>query len=349
LKAQRFDPAPEAIFSGGDYNYGRFGTPFGRANMLDVDRLYAYRVPRIVKDWRLKEWQAYQFGDERWFFFAVLMNAKISSFVQFIAYDRERKAKYAFKRFLPGSMFRFPETLSGSNVYYRGSRTYLESACDYEHGSMQVTVVHGSRTPSRRFSGCFKFSCAPRSAAPNVVCLPFGLGRAMYSTKILMPMEGEFAVAGDSYVLEGPSSMGIIDDHKGYYPYRMRYDWVTGFGKDPRGRRVAFNLTDNQARDPERYNENCLWINGRVWPLPPVKVTRPGGDTGEWIVQDTEGMVDLVFVPEVANNDRFNLGFIESDYAGPLGSFRGFLRNGEGDKIQAEHLYGMGERQFLRM
>jgi len=143
--------------------------------------------------------------------------------------------------------------------------------------------------------------------------------------------------------------MGIIDDHKGYYPYRMRYDWVTGFGNDAKGRRVAFNLTDNQARDPERYNENCLWINGRVWPLPTVKVTRPGGDAGEWIVQDTEGMVDLVFVPEVANDDRFNLGFIESDYAGPLGSFRGFLRNGEGEKIQAERLYGMGERQFLRM
>jgi hypothetical protein len=349
LKGQRFDPAPDTVVSGGDYNYGRFSTPFGRANMLDIERLYAYRVPRIVKEWRLKEWQAYQFGDARWFFFAVLMNAKISSLVQFIAYDRERRLRYGFKRILPGSMFRFPETLSGSNVYYRGSRTYLESACDYSRGSMQVTVVHGSRSPSRRFSGCFKFSCAPKSAAPNVVCLPFGLDRAMYSTKILMPMEGEFAVAGDSYVLEGPSSMGIIDDHKGYYPYRMRYDWVTGFGNDAKGRRVAFNLTDNQARDPERYNENCLWINGRVWPLPTVKVTRPGGDAGEWIVQDTEGMVDLVFVPEVANDDRFNLGFIESDYAGPLGSFRGFLRNGEGEKIQAERLYGMGERQFLRM
>jgi hypothetical protein len=59
-------------------------------------------------------------------------------------------------------------------------------------------------------------------------------------------------------------------------------------------------------------------------------------------------MVDLVFVPQVANGDRFNLGIVESDYSGPLGSFRGIIRNGEGEKIQAERLYGMGERQFLR-
>jgi hypothetical protein len=349
LKGRPFEPAPETVVAGGEFNYGRFGAPFGRANMLDNERLYAYRVPRAVRNWRLKEWQAYQFGDSRWFFLAVLYNAKTLSLAQFIAYDRERKARYGFKRVLPGGLFRFPETLTGSNVYYRGSRSYLESACDYEGGSMQVTVVHGSRSPGRRFSGRFRFSCAPRSAAPNVVCLPFGLNRAMYSTKILMPMEGEFAAAGESFSLEGPSSMGIIDDHKGFYPYRTRYDWVTGFGSDSRGRRVGFNLTDNQARDPSRYNENCLWINGRIWPLPPIKVTRPQGDSGEWIVQDTEGMVDLVFVPQVPNGDRFNFGFIENDYAGPIGSFRGILRNGEGEKIQAERLYGMGERQFLRL
>ncbi len=349
MRTPTFEPAPESIVDGsGQLNYGRFGSPFRRANMLDVDRLYAYRMPRVLKDWRLKEWQAYQFGDSRWFFFASLVNAKIASFVQFLAYDRERKLRYGFRRFLPGGMFAFPETLTGSNVYYRGPRSYLESACDFDRGSAQVTVVHGSRAPSRRFSGRFEFSCSPKSSAPNVVCLPFGLGRAVYSTKLLMPMRGEFAVAGESFAFEGPSSMGILDDHKGFYPYRMRYDWLTGFGNDAKGRRVAFNLTDNQARDPERYNENCLWINGRVWPLPTIKVTRPQGDSGEWIVQDTEGMVDLVFIPELANDDRFNLGLIESDYAGPIGSFRGFIRNGEGEKIKAERLYGMGERQFLR-
>jgi hypothetical protein len=348
LKGRGFEPSPECIVEKGAFALGRFGTPFRRANMLDVSHPFHYPIPRILKNWRLKEWQAYQFGDQRWFFFASLHNAKVCSLVLFIAYDRERKKRYLIRRFIPGGIFRFTESLSGSNVYYRGARTLLESACDFDSGSIRFTVMRGSRDPERRFSGRFHFSCLPKVSAPNVVCLPLGLNRAMYSTKILMPMEGEFSVGGESHRFEGPSSMGILDDNKGYYPYRLRYDWLTGFGIDAKGRRMGFNLTDNQVRDQTRYNENCLWINNKVWPLPPVKVTRPQGSSGDWIIQDTEGMVDLIFTPEVSNDVRFNLGVIESDYHGPLGSFRGFVANGEGEKIQAELLYGVGEKEYLR-
>jgi hypothetical protein len=348
MKGKAFEPAPEAIVADGQFALGRFGTPFRKLNMLDVVRPFHYRIPRIVKSWRLKEWQAFQFGDKRWFFFASLYNAKVCSMVLFIAYDRETKRKYVVRRLLPGSFFRFADSLSGSDVYYHGARTLLESACDYDSGTIQLSIVRGSRKAERRFSGRFRFSCTPKVSAPNVVCLPLSLNRAMYSTKILMPMEGEFSLGGESFRFEGPDSMGILDDHKGYYPYQLRYDWVTGFGADAKGRRVGFNLTDNQVKDQVRYNENCLWINNKVWPLPPVKVTRPQGPTGEWIIQDTEGMVDLVFTPELKNDVRFNLGIIESDYNGPLGSFRGFIKNGEGEKIQAELLYGAGEKEYLR-
>ena len=348
MKSKGFDPAPDAIVEKGAFALGRYGTPFCRANMLDVSHPFHYPVPRALKDWRLKEWQSYQFGDQRWYFLASLLNAKTCSFVQFIAYDRERKKRYLVRRILPGSIFRFSESLSGADVYYRGARTLIDSTCDFDAGSMQFTVARGSRSPERRFSGRFRFACGPKQASPSVVCLPLGLNRAMYSTKILMPMEGEFSIGGESHRFEGPGSMGIIDDNKGYYPYQLRYDWVSGFGADAKGRRVGFNLMDNQVRDPARYNENCLWINNKVWPLPPVKVTRPQGSSGDWIIQDTAGMVDLVFKPELANDQRFNLGIIETDSSGPIGSFRGFLSNGEGEKIQAELLYGAGERKYLR-
>ena len=348
MKGRGFDPSPETIVDKGAFALGRFGTPFRRANMLDVSHPFHYRVPRAIKDWRLKEWQAYQFGDQRWHFLASLYNAKICGFVLFIAYDRERKKRYLIRRMLPGSIFRFSESLTGSDVFYRGARTLIESACDIDTGSMQLTVVRGSPNPEHRFSGRFRFSCGPKVSSPNVVCLPLGLNRAMYSTKILMPMEGEFSIGGESHRFEGRGPMGIIDDHKGYYPYRLSYDRASGFGVDAKGRRIGFNLTDNQVRDQTRYNENCLWINNKVWPLPPVKVTRPHGPAGEWIIQDTQGMVDLVFNPELANDLRFNVGIVESDYHGPLGSFRGFISNGEGEKIQAELLYGVGEKEYLR-
>jgi hypothetical protein len=348
LRGKCFDDAPESVVSKGEFEYGRFGTPFGRANMLDVERPFLYRIPRFVKDWRLKEWRAFQFGDERWFFFTALYNAKTLSIALFYAYDRERKRRYGFQKPIPGSAFSFGESLSGTRTAYRAGKAFLEYECEYTQGRVKVTAQRYESPASRSFAGAFRFSCNPKVAAPESVCLPLGMNRAMYSTKVLMPFEGEFTVGNEVFGFGGPGAMGIMDDHKGYYPYRLRYDWVTGFGLDQKGRRSGFNLTDNQVRDQSKYNENCLWINNRIWPLPPVKVTRPHGPAGDWIVQDTEGLVDLVFAPEVPNDLRFKLGLVETDYHGPFGSFRGLIKNGEGEKIQAELLYGAGEQKYLR-
>jgi hypothetical protein len=348
LSGKCFDNAPESVVTKGEFEYGRFGTLFGRANLLDVERPFLYRIPRLVKYWRLKEWQAFQFGDQRWFFFTSLYNAKTLSMALFYAYDRERKRRYGFQRPIPGSAFSFGESLSGAAVAYRGPLRFLEYDCEFGSGRIQISAQRYDRDSGRSFAGEFRFSCGPKVAAPEAVCLPLGMNRAMYSTKLLMPFEGEFTVGNEVFRFGAPGAMGIMDDHKGYYPYRLHYDWVTGFGLDQKGRRAGFNLTDNQVRDQAKYNENCLWVNNKIWPLPPVKVTRPQGIGGEWIIQDTEGLVDLVFVPEVPNDVRFNLGFIESDYHGPLGSFRGVVKNGEGEKVQAELLYGAGEQKYLR-
>jgi hypothetical protein len=316
--------------------------------MLDVERPFLYPLPRFVKNLRLKEWRAFHFGDERWFFFSALYDAKLASLATFHAYDRETKKHFGIQRIVPGSIFSFGESLSGSRIAYRGSRTFIEFQSELDKGFAQIAVLSNSRNQKRRFSGRFRFAWVDKSSASESVCLPLGMNRAMYSTKTFMPLEGEFSAGGETRRITGSSAMGVFDDHKGYYPWRMRYDWVSGFGLDPKGRRIAFNLTDNQVRDQVKFNENCLWINNRVWPLPPVRVTRPHGAEGEWVIQDTEGMVDLIFVPELRNDIRFRLGVIDADYHGPFGAFRGVIKNGEGEKLLADSLYGAGEQKYLR-
>jgi len=171
----------------------------------------------------------------------------------------------------------------------------------------------------------------------------------MYSTKALMPASGSLK-AGDLVHSFDPSmAIGIFDDHKGYYPYNLHYDWVTGFGFDRKGRKVGFNLTDNQVENQTKYNENRLWLDDEIHPLAPVKITRPFGRTSPWNIQDTEGMVDLVFTPEVSHDIALNLGLAEVDYAGPFGRFEGRLRSPSGELIVASGLYGMGEDKRMRI
>lgn len=343
------DDAPQSIVEGGDFRYGRFSSPFSRVNMLDVARPYHYPVPDLVKRLRLKQWQAFQFGNSRWYFFTALYSAPPLNLAIFIAYDRERKRRVGFRKGFPGRPYAFTESLSSSSIAYRRRKTHFSASTRWDEGYIELEASHKGRDAASSFSGHFRMATTPQQAAPISVCLPLGLNRAMYSTKALMPLTGEFHLGTDTWKFEGPDSMGVLDDHKGYYPWNLHYDWVSGFGSDPKGRRVGFNLTDNQVRDQARYNENCLWINNRIYSLPPVKMTRPSGPMGEWIIQDTEGLVDLVFIPEAANDIHFNLGLVATDYHGPFGSFRGMIRNGSGEKIEAERLYGAGEDKTMRL
>lgn len=342
------DQAPEALVVEGKFQFGRYASPPGRLNMLDVSRPYHYPVLRFIKRTRLKDWQAFQFGDERWFFFTALYTAKLFSLVIFYAYDRESKKRHGFKHLIPGKAFSFSDSLSGSRVSWGRKRKHFSAECFFKDGRIALDMACVHRNVERSMTGHFEFSCAPSQSAPLSVCLPLGMNRAMYSTKLLMPMTGTFTIGGAEHRFETPAAMGVMDDHKGFYPYILRYDWVSGFGLDAKGRRVGFNLTDNQVRDQERFNENCLWINNRIYSLPPVKVTRPQGASGEWIIQDTEGMVDLVFVPTVPNDLVFNAGLLAADYHGPMGRFRGVIKNGTGEKIDAELLFGAGEQKYLR-
>jgi hypothetical protein len=306
-------------------------------------------VPELVKRYRLKQWQTYQFGDGRWYFYAAFYSAPPISQVHFFAYDRERKRKLGFRRVFAGRTLGFAEGLASSSLSFSRHRLHLTAECRWDEGSIDIAVSSRSRDPSSSFSGQFRLASLSQQAAPISVCLPLGLNRAMYSTKALLPLSGEFHLGGDSWKFEGPDAMGVLDDSKGYYPWVMHSSWVSGFGCDAKRRRIGFSLSDNPVKDQARDNENCLWINNRIYSLPPVKMTRPLGPMGEWIIQDTEGLVDLVFVPEAANDLRFNLGVLAADYHGPIGGFRGMIRNGSGEKIEAERLYGIGEDKSLRL
>ena len=49
-------------------------------------------------------------------------------------------------------------------------------------------------------------------------------------------------VGADTYRLTAHDALALLDDHKGYYPYVMRWDWVTSATRDGRGRALERGL-----------------------------------------------------------------------------------------------------------
>ncbi|MDR1278791.1 MAG: DUF2804 domain-containing protein, partial [Treponema sp.] len=106
---------------------------------------------------------------------------------------------------------------------------------------------------------------------------------------------------------------------------------------------------ENQAREPFKNNENALWINGELSPLPPVRITMPGGIESDWIIQDVEGMVDLVFTPAEQIRYGTNTVITHTEYETPLGCYNGTLVRAGGEQIQVRNLWGMGAKLYLRV
>jgi hypothetical protein len=338
----------EKLVVDGNYVYGSFSGPFDHANILDVRRPYHYPLPRFIKNLRINEAQTFQFGTDEFFAYADLYNAKLFTLLYFNFYDKIENKRYSYWRFLIGSHLDISDTLLDSDTLYRDGK--FDIAVLSRLSSYRISFrgsIHAYRgKPDVDFDIVFNHSA--QKITPLVSSIPYGLNRAVYSYKAPAPASGLLRIGDRQFEITEENSLGVFTDQKGFYPYITTLDWVTGMGRDPAGRRISFNLSDNHVPNQNLYNENALWIDEILYPLPAIKMTRPNGPSGDWIVQDMEGMVDLLFKPKVMNSMHVNVIFAESDYHGPFGSFEGWFMTQTGERIPVEGLYGMGKKKRLR-
>ena len=183
---------------------------------------------------------------------------------------------------------------------------------------------------------------------PMVVALPFEGGRAMYSHKAVLPVEGVLELGARSIEFKVGASYALVDIHKGYYPFVMTWHWATG-AMWKEGQLLGFNLTNNQVDDQRQFNENGLWVDGHLSPLPAVRFEfDPRAPLRPWRVRDSFGRVDLEFLPDTLRSVDIKLGLLRSRYRGPFGYFKGSIVDDVGVHHDLEGAYGMCEDFYLR-
>lgn len=346
---------PSRLVVDGRLQHGTYQAPFRQTNALDAEIVAPWRWPEPVRRWRLKEWQALQLGNDRLFGMVALFDAKVLALVQVKLYDRVTRRKMLYEAKVAPWTLQLSSTLLDSEVAHRqrGQRVAFRNRLRDGRVTVELELDRGLRRPALagRLTGWAD------GVRPMVTCQPFGGGRGMYSHKALLPAEGWLDVGGERIVFGRADSHVLLDDHKGFYPYVMRWDWVTAAGRDPAGRLVGFNLTRNQCVEPDRYGENGFWIDGELHLLPPVRFTRlpkrrfgrgARDGTGEWRIRDQRGQVDLRFDATVGGRVDVNALLIRSRYRGPFGTFRGRLVADDGEVLDVEDLFGMGEDFYLR-
>jgi hypothetical protein len=326
----------------GEVRYGTFSGPIADVNLIDACP-WPLPVPRPLRALRLKEWQAFQFGNRTHFGVVALFNAKLVALAQVKLYDRRQRRLVSFERKLPGWAFDVPRNLLHSACEWSDSGALVRFENRLADGRLEVVMDIAETSAHPAIRG--RLVADARGSEPQVVSIPFARGHGMYSHKAHLPVTGELWVASERVAFSQHDSVLCVDDHKGFYPYVMRWDWLVGAGFDEHGVRIGLNLTRNESRDPEQFNENCLWIDGKRHLLPSVGFTR---DDRCWRIRDQAGEVNVEFDVEASSQVEFDAWVIESRYRGPFGQLRGHVTGPSGANVSLEGFAAMGEDFYLR-
>lgn len=328
--------APDAIVTNGRAVFGAFDGAIKNLNICEAYRPLSLRLPRFLNNLRIKEWEAYEVCFDEGFICGAVYDLGAAVFNVLMFYDRSAKTVVA------NQIFSYPRKCVENSLINSANRLKTgafeaEIKNHIEDGKVFIKADYSPKSKKRvpmavnlAFTAC---------AEPGVTVMPLGENRPLYTHKGFFKAEGSIKIGGRVFSMN-ENSVGIIDDHKGYYPRHMHYDWVTCMGVR-KGEPLGLNLCKNQALEPEKYCENILWQGGRLHLLPTVDFEHL--DNGDWRVFDKHGAVELLF----HIGDRYTLKkkllLHRADYAAPFGTISGHVLDNDGNKILLDSLTGMGE------
>ncbi len=346
-------PTPDAIVENGEVHFGTFDMPFKSLNLLDTVKPCGPKMPESMKASRLTEWEAFEVHmDEGALISAVYKTGPIG-FSIFVWYDKKENKIYSWRNLVPKKKSRVAAQLVDDYCYLKTKHSEYKIENDFLNGKAHAKGF--TKGKSGEFSIDISFDRI--SPLANGV-MPLGRNKdgsfrnALYSEKDFFKATGTITVNGKAYVTN-ERSVGIIDDHKGFYPFNAHYDWLTTMGQiDDNGvkRYFAFNLTRNQSVDQPKYNENVIWVGNESFPMPPVVFTHKNGKkkADEWHVTDEQGL-GLVDVTFKLNRTFYMPIPLMCYYALPFGTISGYVTDTNGKKYVVDGMIGIGEDKTTHM
>jgi hypothetical protein len=327
---------------------GTWNQPFEKVDLLEIRKPYRYPLPGWARDSRIKEWECFSAQNDHFLLEALLCNVKLYRMAQVLLYDKENKEKFIFRKFIPGTGWQFPLSLSNATVDSHSFHFYfrIHTWLDADKVNLDINIEATRRRPALTAHLAYNIT---RDVTPMVVSLGIADRRIMYAYKALAPVRGDMVFDGRHISLKRDTCSGFFCDYKGFFPYRMQETICSAMGFDTENRRFGFHIAENQTKETNKNNENALWVNGRLTPLPPVRITMADDPDAVWVIQDVEGMVDLTFTPKEQNYSEAQLIFTTAEFNAPLGYYNGMLVNAEGEQIHVRNLFGTGEKLYLRV
>lgn len=349
---RRSVPTPKSISDGnGRCVFGTFESEFEELDLVKLKR--PTRAPQALNKLKLTLWEAVEVNLPCGMFLAACCDMGLIGKCVHLFFDKRTGKVYDFDATLKPRVASVAKNLLGGSVTRAAfSGGEIEFVNTFEAGKCRVSGRH-KNADGDKVEYEFELS---RVSRPSVVSIPFphSNNRPLYSQKDLFKASGHIVINGERIDADDGCA-AVVDDHKGFYPRRAHYDWVSTMGTietDGERRFFGINLTRNQSIDQRDYNENLIWLEGETSLLPPVVFGRePTCDRFDgratWRVTDEYDMVNVSFDVVGINPMIIHALVVSIDYYVAFGTLSGYVRDENGKKYILDGMAGMGEDKTL--
>lgn len=354
---------PESIVDeNGKCVFGTFDKEFKKMDLLKLKK--PTKAPNCMNKYKLTLWEATEVNLKNGILLLAVSDMAFFGKIIVVFYDKRSKTVYTWDESIPTKNTTIaPNLLDGSICEATSEFNHIKYVNDFGNGKANVKgtlkgkCIVNNKDKKDDCSLEFDFDLT-RISLPCVVSIPFPYSdnRPLYSQKDFFKAVGKLVINGEE-MLTDDDTTAIIDDHRGFYPRKAHYDWVTTMGKckiDGQDKYLAFNLTRNQSIDQDKYNENLIWFENSTSLLPPVKFERSVetkdfefGKECVWHITDEHGMVDLKFKVYNLNAMVLHALVVNIDYYITFGELEGYLLDEQGNKYVLDGMIGLGEDKSL--
>ena len=218
----------------------------------------------------------------------------------------------------------------------------------FEKSPFQIEIQHANGVRYIRVTkyGEIKLSARIFCAGtdPLSMCSPTGINGWTYTQKLTtLGCEGYFVNKTGNTIQFHERTFASLDDTCGFLRPETAWFWLSCNFWDTEDRRVGLNLASGV--NESFGNENCLWINGVLYPLTDV-LFQPEDD-GSWSIRSLDHRLNLTVSTGWRRYENLNLRVVGSQFSQWQAKISGTIQQDDTEIILLNE-YGLLEQHYAK-
>lgn len=293
---------------------------------------------------RIKEWDYYCFGDDKYMVALTVADNSYMSLgsVSLLDFERLKYITDSKIGLMPRGKLGMPNSCSAGNVAF--SKKGLNIEFDLaENGTRMLKCEY------QKFDGKKTFKCEirlDRAEGDNItVAVPFEKSSQFYyNTKVnCLKGSGSFDFGDEHYEFDG--GRGVLDWGRGVWPFKNKWYW-SSLSCDIDGNEFGLNMGYGFGKPTA--SENVIFYNGKANKLDDVKFDIPYSlgrvdYLKPWKITDDKERLDLTFYPILDRVDKMRALCLLTDQHQVFGKFYGKAVLDDGQIITVTDKLGFAE------